>query len=124
MSLSALVVDDSKFMRANIKDTLSHLKINSIVEEDNGIDGVRVFMKYRPSLVTIDYEMPGLNGIETAIKIQEIDKNVKMIIVTSIKSNMIAIKSGKIPNLGYVTKPIDPIMIKEVISKLQKQEIN
>lgn len=124
MGLSALVVDDSKFMRENIKDTLSHLKINSIVEAANGIEGVRAFMKYRPSLVTIDYEMPGLNGIETAIKIREIDKNVKMIIVTSIKSNMIAIKSGKIPNLGYVTKPIDPIMIKEALSKLQKQDID
>lgn len=26
---------------------------------------------------------------------------------------------GKIPNLGYVTKSIDPIMIKEAITKLQ-----
>ena len=122
MGLSVLVVDDSKFMRENIKNTLSYLKINSIIEATNGIEGVRAFMKHRPSLVTIDYEMPGLNGIETAMKIREIDKNVKMLIVTSIKSNMIAVKSGKIPNLGYVTKPIDPIMIKEAISKLQKME--
>lgn len=119
MGPSVLVVDDSKFMRESIKETLSYLKINSIIEAKNGIEGVRAFMRYRPSLVTIDYEMPGLNGIETAMKIREIDKNVKMIIVTSIKSNMIAVKSGKIPNLGYITKPIDPIMVKEAIAKLQ-----
>ena len=120
MGLSALVVDDSKFMRESIKDTLAYLKIGSIIEAKNGIEGVRAFMKHRPALVTIDYEMPGLNGIETAMKIREIDKNVMMIIVTSIKSNMIAVKSGKIPNLGYITKPIDPIMVKETIAKLQK----
>ena len=116
-----LVVDDSKFMRESIKDTLAYLKINSFIEAKNGIEGVRAFMKYKPSLITIDYEMPGLNGIETAMKIREIDKNVIMIIVTSIKSNMIAVKSGKIPKLGYITKPIDPIMVKETIAKLQKE---
>lgn len=124
MGLSALVIDDSKFMRESIRETLSYLKIGSIIEAKNGIEGVRAFIKHRPSLVTLDYEMPGLNGIETAIKIREIDKNVMMIIVTSIKSNMIAVKSGKIPNLGYVTKPIDPIMIKEALSKLQRQDVN
>ncbi|QLH06454.1 response regulator [Nitrosopumilus ureiphilus] len=119
MELSVLMVDDSKFMRENIKNTLSYLKINSIMEAKNGIEGVRAFMKYKPSLVTIDYEMPGLNGIETAMNIREIDKNAKMIIATSIKSNIMAVKGGKIPNLGYVTKSIDPIMIKEAITKLQ-----
>ena len=119
MGLTALVVDDSKFMRANITNTLSYLKINSVIEAKNGIEGVKAFVKYRPSLVTIDYEMPGMNGIETAMKIRAIDKNVMMIIVTSIKSNMIAVKSSKIPNLGYITKPIDPNMIKETLSKLQ-----
>ena len=119
MGLTALVIDDSKFMRANIINTLSYLKINSVIEAENGIEGVKAFVKYRPSLVTIDYEMPGMNGIETAMKIRAIDKNVMMIIVTSIKSNMIAVKSNKIPNLGYVTKPIDPNMIKETLSKLQ-----
>jgi len=118
MGLNVLVVDDSPFMRQNIKDVFSYLKINSIIEAKNGMEAVRAFRKYRPSLVTIDYEMPGLNGIETAAKIRQIDKNVKMIIVTSIKSNMIAVKSGKIPQLGYITKPIDPFMIKNELSKL------
>jgi len=119
MGLSVLVVDDSKFMRQDIKNTFSYLKIHSVIEAKNGMEAIRAFRKYRPPLITIDYEMPGLNGIETAAKIREIDKNVKMIIVTSIKSNMIAIKSGKIPNLGYITKPIDPLMIKKELSKIQ-----
>ncbi|MFQ5496621.1 MAG: response regulator transcription factor [Nitrosopumilus sp.] len=119
MGLSVLVVDDSKFMRQDIKNALSYLKIHSVIEAKNGMDAIRAFRKYRPPLITIDYEMPGLNGIETAAKIREMDKNVKMIIVTSIKSNMIAVKSGKIPNLGYITKPIDPLMIKKELSKIQ-----
>ena len=119
MGLNVLVVDDSPFMRQSIKEVFRYMKIDSVIEAKNGMDAVRAFRKYKPSLVTIDYEMPGLNGIETAAKIREMDKNVKMLIVTSIKSNMIAVKSGKIPQLGYIPKPIDPILVTNELAKLQ-----
>jgi len=118
---TVLVVDDSKFMRQQIKDVFSSMKTYTCIEAENGPDAIRAFVKYRPNIVTLDYEMPGINGVDTAMKLLELKTSAKMIIITAIKSNLVAQKVSKIPQLGYMTKPIDPQMVKNTLEKLEQK---
>ncbi len=61
----ALVVDDSAFMRKLISDFLSsHPKIEVIGTARNGQDAIEKVLALKPDVVTMDIEMPLMNGLE------------------------------------------------------------
>ncbi|PFA67863.1 chemotaxis response regulator protein-glutamate methylesterase [Bacillus sp. AFS015802] len=67
-----LVVDDSAFMRKLISDFLTasnQLEVIGIAR--NGEDAVAKIKRFRPDVVTLDVEMPLLNGIEALRRIME-----------------------------------------------------
>ncbi|MCU6707122.1 chemotaxis response regulator protein-glutamate methylesterase [Paenibacillus sp. J5C_2022] len=60
-----LVVDDSAFMRKIISDLISQDSEFTIVATAvNGAEAVSAAAKYRPDIITMDLEMPIMNGIE------------------------------------------------------------
>lgn len=61
-----LVVDDSAFMRKLITDFLSeHDQIHVVGTARNGADALRKIEVLNPDVVTLDVEMPVMNGLET-----------------------------------------------------------
>lgn len=63
--ISVLVVDDSAFMRKLIKDFLSEdPRITVLDTARNGQEAIEKTIRLKPDVVTMDVEMPVLNGIE------------------------------------------------------------
>ncbi len=63
--IRVLVVDDSVFMRATLKDALSSAPdITVIGTSMNGADGLQKILCQKPDVVTLDIEMPGMTGLE------------------------------------------------------------
>lgn len=61
-----LVVDDSVFARKIITDILSgSAELEIAGTANNGHEALEMIPKLRPDAVTMDVEMPGMNGIET-----------------------------------------------------------
>lgn len=68
MPVKVLVVDDSAFFRRRIKEILEKSpELKVIGSADNGRDAVDLAAKLRPDIITMDYEMPLMDGI-TAVK--------------------------------------------------------
>ncbi|MBS3759998.1 chemotaxis-specific protein-glutamate methyltransferase CheB [Halodesulfurarchaeum sp.] len=64
-----LVVDDSHFMRTVITDILEDAGINVVAQASNGREAVTQVVEHDPDVVTMDVEMPEMNGIEAVEKI-------------------------------------------------------
>ena len=63
--ISVLVVDDSAFMRKVISDILSSdAEIEVVGTAKNGEDGIQKARMLKPQIITLDVEMPVMNGIE------------------------------------------------------------
>ena len=63
--ISVLIVDDSAFMRKLIKDFLSEdPRITVLDTARNGQEAIEKTIRLKPDVVTMDVEMPVLNGIE------------------------------------------------------------
>ena len=111
---ATLVVDDSTFMRNHLKDILTDNKLTTkIIECTNGLDAVRSYMKYKPDIVTMDFDMPEFNGIKATKEILHYDKNAKVMMISSKEEeNMadIAMKNGII---AFIKKPVQVFEIKE-----------
>ena len=77
--IKTLIVDDSPLVRSILKDFLeSDGSFEIIGEAENGSDGVKQAQLLNPDLITMDIEMPVMNGLEA---IGEIKKTISTAIV-------------------------------------------
>ena len=68
MSVSVLVVDDSGFFRKRVCEILNSVdNIKVVATASNGREAIEMVKKYSPDVVTMDYEMPVMDGV-TAIR--------------------------------------------------------
>ena len=67
-----LIVDDSAFMRKVITDLFNEAKDFEVVgTAKNGKEAVELVEKLNPDLVTMDVEMPVMNGLDALEQIMQ-----------------------------------------------------
>lgn len=105
MAIKLLIVDDSAFMRKIVSDSV---KRNSEIEvvgiARNGLDALEAIPKLQPDIITLDIEMPKLNGIETLKRIKE-NYNIPVIMLSSHSGTDITIEALQIGALDFIEKP-------------------
>ncbi|MFV8571375.1 protein-glutamate methylesterase/protein-glutamine glutaminase [Marinobacter sp. SBS5] len=70
MTVSVLVVDDSGFFRKRLTEILTASgQITVVGAATNGREGVELAEKLRPDVITMDYEMPIMDGISAVREI-------------------------------------------------------
>ncbi|MGL5007934.1 MAG: protein-glutamate methylesterase/protein-glutamine glutaminase [Plesiomonas sp.] len=73
MSIKVLVVDDSVFFRRRVSEILnSHPRIEVIDTASNGRDALEKVQQLKPDVITMDIEMPVMNGIDAAREIMRV----------------------------------------------------
>ena len=84
--IRVLVVDDSAFMRRIIKEMLNaDPQIEVIDTARNGIEGVEKALSLDPDVITMDIEMPGMNGLEAIEEIMK-HRRIPIIVFSSLSS--------------------------------------
>ena len=107
MTKKVLVVDDSVLMRRLISDIVNSTDGYSVVAEaKDGIEAIDKFRFYNPDIVTLDIEMPKLNGLLCLERILKI-KPVPVIILSaySKKGSKISLRALEIGAFEIVEKP-------------------
>lgn len=101
-----LVIDDEKAIRNTLKDVLEYEKHVVDLAED-GIIGLEIFEKEEYEVVLCDIKMDNMDGIEVLEKIQEINADVPVIMISghgNIDTAVDAIKKGA---FDFLEKPLD-----------------
>ena len=70
---------------------------------ENGLDFLKNY-KSTYSVVFMDIQMPGCNGMDIAFRLREIDKTVSIIFVTNL--SQYAQKGYEVDAVGYLMKPV------------------
>lgn len=113
-----LVVDDSQFIRTLLRRILTGRGHVIAGEANNGNEAVEKFAKLRPDLVTLDIVMPKLNGLEALKRIMQIDPQAKVVMVTALGQEPLAIESVKLGASDYIVKPFKPDQVVESVEKV------
>lgn len=112
-----LLVDDSAFMRKVVKDMIEDGNFKVIGECASGLEALEKYRAMAPDIVLMDYNMPGMNGIETARNILDYDANANIIMITSIDSTENVIEAIQIGIKDYLGKPFTK---EEILAKLSE----
>ncbi|WP_154325929.1 MULTISPECIES: chemotaxis-specific protein-glutamate methyltransferase CheB [Haloferax] len=67
----AVVVDDSRFMRMLIRKLLEDADVEVVADASNGREAISVVDEHRPDVVTMDIEMPEMNGLDAVERIMD-----------------------------------------------------
>jgi two-component system, chemotaxis family, protein-glutamate methylesterase/glutaminase len=111
--IRVLIVDDSAFMRKLINDFLSeHQLIEVIGTARNGEDAIKKWRELRPDVITLDVEMPKLNGLEVLKQIMK-EQPLPVVMLSSTtkegaETTLQAIQAGAV---DFVAKPSGSISI-------------
>jgi len=125
--IKLLVVDDSAFMRmAIIKMVENQPDIKVVGEAKNGEVALQMAQQLKPDVITMDVEMPILNGVEAVERIMACAPcPIIMVSSLSTKGAAITIKSMQLGAVDFIAKSssfiqLDIIKIeKELVQKIQ-----
>jgi two-component system LytT family response regulator len=117
MPIKAIIIDDERLARNELKKLLEqHPEIQIIDEASNVDEGVEKIDLMHPELIFLDIQMPGKTGFDL---LSELEKSPKVIFTTAYDE--FALKAFEVHALDYLLKPIDPKRLADAIQKLQAE---
>src|SRR5881397_1603250 len=103
--IRALVIDDSAYNRVTISRMLeSNRDIRVVATAVNGEDGIKQVMRHRPDVITLDLEMPVMDGFAF---LRWLMRNLPtaVIAVSSRSSDRSVFKALELGALDFIAKP-------------------
>ena len=122
MGLRVLVVDDSLFMRVHTTNVLKNIsEVEQVIYAENGKEALEVYKEKRPDLVTMDIDMPIMNGIDAVQKICLFDFKAKVVMITAANQQSLVDSTKKLGAISYITKPFDREDIIQIVRNISKK---
>jgi two-component system, NtrC family, response regulator AtoC len=115
--LSVLVIEDETILAKNIATYLRRLN-HEVKHAQTGEIGLALVESERPDVVILDYNLPGMDGLELLPRIQAIDASIKTIMATGQGSEQLAVDAMKAGAYDYLIKPLVLGKLKMVLDKI------
>ncbi|MDH3693999.1 MAG: sigma-54 dependent transcriptional regulator [Gammaproteobacteria bacterium] len=121
MSYSILIIEDEATLAKNIARSLSRsgfaAKIATTAEE-----ALKSLDKFEPDTVLLDFQLPGMTGLEALQQIRKRDLSTKIIMMTGHGDVQLAVDAMKAGASDYVSKPVSLVELKLLIEKTIEQQ--
>ena len=116
--MKAIIIDDERLARAELKKLLQDFPEIEIVDEAaNAEEGIAKIEAQQPDLIFLDIQMPGKTGFDM---LSELDRAPQVIFTTAYDE--FALKAFEVNALDYLLKPIEPKRLADAIQKLHFSE--
>ena len=114
-----LIVDDSNVIRSRI-ERIYEGDTNVVIagKASNGHEAVDFVKQERPDIVTMDLTMPEMDGIACITQIMEVDKTIKILVVSALSDKATGIEALSKGARGFLCKPFTDIELRQALEKL------
>ncbi|NHF58009.1 response regulator [Flavobacteriaceae bacterium TP-CH-4] len=111
-----IIVDDEKAGRKLIREYMSDFpELVLMAEANNGVDAVKEINRFKPDLVFLDVQMPGMTGFEVLEHLEELPQ-----IIFSTAYDKYALQAFEVHAIDYLLKPYTRDRFQKAIEKLEK----
>ncbi len=113
------ICDDEVLLRNQIEAFIRKRdKTGTVLCFDTGEALLEAFVKKAFDLLFLDIGLPGMDGVEVAGRIREINANVVIVFITADDSRVF--EAFDVSALHYLRKPIDPDKLSEVYDRAKR----
>lgn len=109
-TIKVLIVDDDHYMRKVVRTMLTALGVKHIHEASNGTSGIEAIKELSPDIVFVDWEMPGVDGLEFIRMVRQPDTfpvpDVPIILLTGHGDRWRVIEAARFGVHEYLLKPV------------------
>jgi CheY-like chemotaxis protein len=114
-----LVVDDSSTMRGIVRRIFASTRFRlEVTEAEEGVTALKEIATGKFDLALIDYNMPGLNGLETLAEIKRLNPHIAVLVMTSTRDDALAERARAAGAAAFLKKPFFPADIDAVLHSL------
>jgi CheY-like chemotaxis protein len=76
-----LIIDDDALFRSMLSATLVHFG-HTVIEADNGAEGLKLFQRSKPDLIITDLVMPEMEGFEVLMNFKKHNPRAKIMVMS------------------------------------------
>jgi two-component system chemotaxis response regulator CheY len=116
-----LVVDDSKFMRMTIKDTLVEAGYNVVGEAENGETAFKLALILKPDIITLDNVLPDMFGLDVMDLFNEEGLKFKVVMVSAVGQDIAQAEAKDVGIDDYLVKPFTKEDLLQKVGRLAAQ---
>ena len=118
--IRVLIVDDEKDIRDASERILTKMGFE-VVKASRGDEAIQILPEKQVSIVLLDLKMPGLDGIEVLKRIQAMDKDILVIVITGYATVETAIEAMKLGAYDFIPKPFEPDHLRIIVNRAQEK---
>ncbi len=124
--MKLLVVDDSLTSRLFIRKEVEGIEGLTIIEAKNGYEGIQMAQEQVPDLITMDINMPDIDGIEATSKIRESQQcfEIPIIIITGNTDVELSKRAFAVGAAEFFIKPFPKGKFRQYIEDILSKEEN
>ena len=111
-----LIVEDNEKNRKLVRDILQ-FKGYQVLESETAEEGIRLAREKKPSLILMDFHLPGMNGIE-AFKVLRADPQTRSIPVVAVTASAMPEDRRRMVEAGFDGVQTKPINVKDFLENV------
>ena len=116
MKSNILIVEDHELTRFGLKTAFE--SCDKIYEAESAEKGLEIATEQEINLIIMDLGLPGMNGIEATKRIKDLNKDTKIVILTSHNDEQEVLNSLKAGANAYCSKEINPKRLIQVVQSI------
>lgn len=114
--IDVVICDDHAVLRRGIRDTLAEATDIQVRAEAAGYADLREVLRTMPcTVLLLDINMPGRNGLEILVSVRESYPDIKVLMVSMYPEDQYALRCLKAGAHGYANKAGDPLQLVEAV---------
>ncbi len=119
MKSNILIVEDHELTRFGLKTAFEACDFAGIIyEAESAEKGINIAKENDIALIIMDLGLPGMNGIDACKKIKALNKDIKIVILTSHNDESEVLSSLKAGANAYCSKEINPKNLIQVVQSV------
>ena len=119
MKSNILIVEDHELTRFGLKTAFESCDfVDKIFEAESAETGLEIASNNEINLIIMDLGLPGMDGIEATKKVKALNKDIKIVVLTSHNDEQEVLNSLKAGANAYCSKEINPKRLIQVVQSV------
>jgi DNA-binding LytR/AlgR family response regulator len=116
-----IIADDEPLLRFHLQKALADVwpEAEVVAQAANGEEALALIAELKPQVAFLDIHMPGLSGLEVALKVSQLEQDTQIVFLTAFDEY--AVQAFDRGAVDYLLKPLDDDRLMKTVERLQQK---